>query len=135
MTNKWQYILGTLGVAMSTVTVISILPEKEIDLKEIIKEPLPIEESCGFFSNDFYVKFDKKGNAEEKICITDKDYSKVKAALLTEFNDKKKDYDFDINHREILSAVVNKEVKEKGFRIEGDITKEKLREEIINLLK
>ncbi len=46
---------------------------------------------------------------------------------------KSKGYDFDINNRDILFAVLNKEATEKKISIQG-ATKEKIRQELIKLL-
>ena len=67
--------------------------------------------------------------------MTVEEYKAAKQTILDKYNDKSKDYDFDINDREILYAILNKEIKEKGFRMEGSITKETLKIELLKLLK
>lgn len=70
---------------------------------------------------------------DRRICLTKQQYPIIKKRLLNEYNDKTKDYDFDINKREILSAVLNKELNDKGISIR-DTDKEKIKKELIKLL-
>jgi len=69
-----------------------------------------------------------------RTCLTKTQYATVKTNLLNEFKDKSKSYDFDINNRELLYMVLDKEVKTKGFSMTG-MTKEKLRTELVKLLE
>lgn len=64
----------------------------------------------------------------EKLCLTQKEYSNIKGALKQEYANKEKDYDFDINNRDILFSVLTKEIKDK--KVKPPFHKEKL----INLL-
>jgi len=76
----------------------------------------------------------KKDNSKY-ICATENQYNDIKTALRNEANDKSKSYDFDINSREILAAVLNEEKQRKGVAFPAKITKEEVRKQYLLLLE
>ena len=70
-----------------------------------------------------------KGNVRERVCLEPEQYLVAKQALLDEVKDETKGYDFDINNRDLLFAVLNLELKNhEGF--DGNLSKDL----VINLL-
>ena len=82
-------------------------------------------------------KYDFFGNPTKRKCLTEAKYLKLKSDLKEsqESNLKDKGYDFDINDRDDLMAILDYEVKKKGgMSIEG-ATKEKIKSELLKLLE
>jgi hypothetical protein len=83
---------------------------------------------------------DSGGMKTDEECLTQEGYKALKDSLYAEFESKKdlkgkkKDYDFDINSRDLLMAVINRELTDKKITLNG-LTKEKIRDELVKLLK
>jgi len=70
---------------------------------------------------------------ETKLCIDKDDYKVLKSRLKQQYEAKSKGYDFEIGDREMLVAVLNNEIKEKGISLRG-ANKENIKSALINLL-
>jgi len=77
------------------------------------------------------VKLDIGGNPT---CITEQAYKGLKTALLEEFNDKSKGYDFDINSLPTLNAVLSREAEGMDLRFNGTLTKDAIKVKLLDLL-
>lgn len=88
-------------------------------------------DSCGKDEVELRVS---AGYQSKNVCMAKGEYKAAKDYLKAQFNDKEKNYEFNINDRLLLGAVLDKEIKEKGLSISGKITKDTLRQELINLL-
>ena len=68
----------------------------------------------------------------ERVCLTNEDYILAKQAIVSAFDNKSKDYDFDVNDRDVISAVLGKEAKDQG---KSDVLLSGDKDLIINLLR
>lgn len=71
---------------------------------------------------------------KENICLTEKEYGDAKTALLDEYTENK-EYDFGYDSLPLLSAVLSKEVSEKGIVIDSGADKDTIREQLLLLLE
>jgi len=71
-------------------------------------------------------------NQDQKLCISTQEYKDIKAELKSKYN--KNGYDFDINDKPMIEAILNNELKKKPLQIEG-MTREKLKAELVKLLQ
>lgn len=80
-------------------------------------------------------KVNLKVSDSEQLCLTQEDYQTIRGNLLTEFM-ADKDYDFHIDSRALLGAVLNYETEQNGgITLENVETKEDVRDGLIDLLK
>ena len=93
----------------------------------------------GVTMQEYVIETDKDGDKmivkSEGKSVSKDQYKEVKKQLLAEYNDKSKEYDFDINNAELLTAVLNYEVQIKGLEMTGEINAETIRNTFINLLQ
>jgi hypothetical protein len=67
-------------------------------------------------------------------CYTVREYADEKLRLKTMVEEPGKRFDFDINDKSLLSGILFTEIQNRGGIIIEDATKEKVRNELLNLL-
>lgn len=117
---KIKAALVALG-AVGLITVVSVASSVE-KKKEPVEKIIEVE-SC----SEVELKVGK-----DHLCMTEDDYKTIKKNLHKEYKNKTKNYDFDINNREIFMAILSKEVKEKKVSFDKLMDKEYLMEELFN---
>jgi len=76
------------------------------------------------------VKLNTKDNV---VCLDKAGYKNLKKSLKDEYK-KPKSYDFEIKNRELLIAVLNRELELNPLSLDGNVTKERIRTELLKLL-
>jgi hypothetical protein len=131
MDQKTKIKVGVGGIITALVvasggailTVNDQIPEEVVELMQELQECEPAEITLDL----------RKG--VERVCLSNASYLNAKQFLLDEYNGTQTAYDFELDNRDLLYAVLDREKKVQGFSISGKVTKEKLREAAINLLK
>lgn len=118
--NKYILYLAGLGVMALTIAVVE---SNQVDINAATPK-------CADVS--LPVDFDSEGKAEKELCFTKNEYKDLKAQLKADYK-KNPDYDFDVNNKDLLIAVWNKEIKEKGLQIQN-MDKAKLKQTLLDLL-
>ena len=90
-------------------------------------------DGCGLGETSLDVEF-QNGRSVKKLCLPSKEYENTKQTLVDNY-DKKGEYSFDINDRNLLAGMINEEMKGKEISFENIETKEQLADELINLLR
>ncbi len=126
-------LIGIGAVGVIATAGVAVVPESP----EIIYEDLIAE--CPSHEVSLDTKYGSKnvGQVElpfvaERLCMDMYVYETIKKTLIENYEDQSKDYDFDINHRELLIPVLLKEAAEQN---KGHILLSGDKEKIINLLK
>ena len=138
MKNKktpWKNIVASLG-AVGLVAMMTVVDVNDRQGDIVVEQPPAIgganlgECPDGVILD---VEFDQTNKTTQQLCLTHSDYDQLKVGLLNEYS-KGGDYDFDINHRELLGAVLNHEIKGKqGLVLSGDL--KNVRKELMKLLE
>lgn len=143
----WKAIATGLGAA-GTITAIAFglggQPEKVVvdDAPVVVEQPRegatpqPFQKKCQAGEVTLKVDRDKStGKLKEQVCLSAEDYQSLKTGLVNEY-DRGGNYQFDINHREILGAVLNHEIEKNGsVSIQNVKSKDELARKLIDLLR
>lgn len=111
--------LGAAGI-IAVVAAVSVTAPEPVPVEEITVAEV---QNCSEIELAF---------GETKICVTKEDYKTIKKNLHKEYKNKSKDYDFNINNRDIFYAILDKEIKEKGIPFSKLKDKDYIMEEFFN---
>jgi len=126
--------MKTLKTISICILIIAVLLIGGIAFAKDAAEKLPV---CAVDQVALDLKFDPLfGAPTERECYSKEDYKILKDNLKQSRVDnlKTKGYEFDINDREKLMAVLNYEVKAKGGLSINGANKEKIKTELLKLL-
>jgi len=138
----WKKTVAGLGVAGAITATVLLYPNGNSTPQVVVDDgkdtkvvEVQVIPDCEAGKVKLEVESDTTGKTTSQLCLSENDYRKMKEGLLGEY-EKSKGYDFDINHRELLGAVLNHEIETRGnMSIVGLNDKEKLRSELIDLLR
>lgn len=136
-----KIIITVSALAVLTLGVTTALTQEEaVELAEmgevvveqpvekIVEEVVIEEDPC--LNRNVTIELASLG---EVFCLNESEYQEVRTALYDEYM-VEKDYDFDINNRDLLTEVLNEEIERRGivqFSVED---KEDLKNQLIDLL-
>lgn len=136
--NKITKITGAIGgvVIAALVATGGVIISAD---NESVEENLPslmVIADCPQGEVSLDLKYNKeefiKGNPIERVCLTSGDYLVAKQSVVSAFDNKAKGYDFDINDRDVVNAIIVKEAKEQG---KSNVLLSGNKDQIINLLR
>lgn len=137
--NKVLFTVGALAV-LATGTTIALMADQKIELKntgEVVIEEHIIYTGTAYgeviteapcLKRDIIITL-----SDTSYCLNGEELGQIKTALYEEYTEKK-DYDFDINNRELLSEVLNYEVNANNITFENITDKEELKRQLVELL-
>ena len=102
--NKWVNMIVGLGV-VGAVGV--LIPLNGLDIENCGVDQVTLDTKMEYV-DVLGVEIFK---VTERICLDQVDYDNIKTVLISEYDDKGKEYDFDTNNRELLFLILGKEAK------------------------